>query len=334
VVRLATILLLPEDTSRGSEKTLEHLVSKSLRLLDSACPTEQINFEPATEEAKEIANAPGWRDQTPKNAEKLRRVLAAIATRISQPGNYAIFHFDGDTTWSNRTGSKEREQFESKVLQKIKEILRTPPKKRTARREPNPPQEPQEIERNFARLLPMVPFYSIESWLYQNTLEALKICDSAKYKENERESARQKFEAWAKDRSSLDELEKPKDKVCLWSNHNQTLASQSFPTREVYDVGKSFKAFVDSLHTIVAYINEQIYIASKQEELRFWWSEKKFSEEKLPKVTTRQEMDRLLSLLDSERTEEEILQQLAETPDGFPPSSSLPSGLTRGLKRE
>ena len=258
-MKLATILLLAEDTSPGSEKTLESLVTKSLRLLDAACPTEQINFEPANGEAKEIANAPGWRDQTKENAEKRRRVLAAIATRISQPGNYAVFHFDGDTTWSNRASSENCQQFETKVLQPIMEILRTPPRKRTAKKEPNPPQDPQERERSLARLLPMVPFYCIESWLYQNTAEAIKICDSATYKENERLKARQQFEEWAKDRSALDEIEQIKDKkkICLFSHHNQDLASKGFPAKEVYGVGKSFKEFVDSLLGVALHLEEE-----------------------------------------------------------------------------
>ena len=315
MVKPVTILLLPEDTSQDSDKILKSLVLKSLRLLDSTCPTEQIDFEPATDEAKEIANAPGWRDQTTKNAEKRRRVLGAIATRISQPGNYVVFHFDGDTTWSNRANSKECQQFETKVRQTIEIILATPPQKRTAKREPSAPRDPQGVARNLARLLPMVPFYCIESWLYQNTREAIKICGHAKYKESERQKARQQFEAWAKDRGALDELEKPKDAVCLWSDHNQDLASNNFPAKEVYGVGTSFKEFVDSLWVVASHLKEQQGLNQKREELSILWGLRQFAPTQLPTTKTTEEIERWITLLDTpeEFTEEEALARFQGT---------------------
>ena len=50
-----------------------------------------------------------------------------------------------------------------------------------------------------------------------------------------------------KDRTVLDEVDKPKDQTCLGSRHNLRLAKEGFPAKEVYDAKRSFEEAVDGL---------------------------------------------------------------------------------------
>ena len=89
-----------------------------------------------------------------------------------------------------------------------------------------------------------MPFYSIESWLYQNTAAALRIC-----RDRYRGKDMDKFEHWRAHRDQLDELLKPKTCTCLRDKHNEELAGSRYPTDAVYAVGKSFAAALDELRT-------------------------------------------------------------------------------------
>ena len=94
------------------------------------------------------------------------------------------------------------------------------------------------------RLIPLAPFYSIESWLYQNTAVARRICN-----ENGCKQHFEQFEEWERDRGQLDEMVKPKsrDFCCLGSQNNRRLAEENFPAEAALDAGKSFLDAVWSL---------------------------------------------------------------------------------------
>ena len=92
------------------------------------------------------------------------------------------------------------------------------------------------------RLKQAVPYYSIEAWLFQNTSEAIQLCETH-YSGRDAEQ----FRAWEQDRPALDEVVKPKESVCLGAKHNLALASKSFPARQVRGTGKSFAAVIQAL---------------------------------------------------------------------------------------
>jgi hypothetical protein len=105
---------------------------------------------------------------------------------------------------------------------------------------------PQELEarakQRMSRLKQVVPFYSIEAWLFQNTQEAIRLCQEH---HGGRDAAR--FQQWEQDRAALDEVLKPKAEVCLGAKHNLELASNGFPAREARAAGKSFAAIIQAL---------------------------------------------------------------------------------------
>jgi len=98
------------------------------------------------------------------------------------------------------------------------------------------------VEDRLRRLLALVPTYSVESWLYQNTREALAICA-----ESHRSAHAETIRSWEADRGLLDEQSRPKDSYCLGSTHNLRPAFGSFPAAEVHAAKKSFFAAVTAM---------------------------------------------------------------------------------------
>jgi len=92
------------------------------------------------------------------------------------------------------------------------------------------------------RLMLIIPYYSIESWLFQNTDVAIRLC-------REKHSGKDVdvFEGWAANRAKLDEEIKPKEMVCLRAKHNRELATTGFPFDLAHELKKSLKAAVDEL---------------------------------------------------------------------------------------
>ncbi|NOJ93276.1 hypothetical protein HMI51_10075 [Corallococcus coralloides] len=90
------------------------------------------------------------------------------------------------------------------------------------------------------RLKRIVPFYSIEAWLFQNTRKAIHLC-----KQHYGRHYAEQFQRWGQERHTLDEVRKPKEQVCLGAKHNHALTSATFPTRDVYTAGCSFASVLD-----------------------------------------------------------------------------------------
>jgi hypothetical protein len=133
------------------------------------------------------------------------------------PNGWVFFHFDGDRPWSASASSENRQKFKElnwePVRLKIQERL-------------------VERKREMATRTEEVKSY--------DTRKAIRLCQ-------ERYGGRdvEQFQAWAQDRTALEEVLKPKEAVCLGAAHNLELAW--FPTREVRAAGRSFAAIVEVL---------------------------------------------------------------------------------------
>lgn len=96
------------------------------------------------------------------------------------------------------------------------------------------------------KLLLLVPFRCMESWLYQNGDTALRI-----YREEgstPREDLQRFEEEWRQEPGRLEETEQcPKDLVRIADRHNRRLASEQFPAERVHQLGKSFTASVERM---------------------------------------------------------------------------------------
>jgi hypothetical protein len=227
-----SILVLTEDSGKHAHATMVALCKKMLQLVEPACQTQRIEFEPARESARYIVNANRWKSGQ-KHRERVD-LVRTVATKIGERNGFVLFHVDGDCAWSRQASADSREKFEKLIVRPLRALLASDVR--------GQPLSGPEVESLLARLRLIVPFYSVEAWLYQNTDVAIALChDHHDGKDADR------FASWKERRHELDEMEQPKRQLCLQDRHNKELAETRYPARVVYEVGASFAATVDSL---------------------------------------------------------------------------------------
>ncbi len=234
-----SILVLTEDGGADASEVIEILSRRMLRYLDEYTQTHRIAFEPASDSARAACRANLW-----KSARHRRQqvdLVQTIATKLAEdrPSGFVFFHVDGDTVWSRRATSENRDTFQSLIRDRVGQILRE-----------SKSYDEGELDDRIARLVLLMPFYSIESWLYQNTKQAIELCHKHY---GGRDVAR--FTEWATDRRALDEVHQPKDAVCLGGQCNQQLAKASYPMAEVVQAGTSLHAVVEALLACTALLD-------------------------------------------------------------------------------
>ncbi|WP_147443657.1 hypothetical protein [Corallococcus sicarius] len=240
-----SILLLTEDSGSEAFETFKKLAKEILKQVDEHTQTQptRLSFEPVRNEAALRAlQANVWKSDKARDRPKQVELVRTLATQLLRETGWALFHFDGDRTWAERSSSENVDKFKQLVCDKV-QLLILDHLTQKARQEKKPVAQHEveaQVLRKMARLKRVVPFYSIEAWLFQNTQEAIRLCD---LHHGGRDAER--FRQWEQERSAIDEVSKPKDQVCLGAKHNQALASVGFPTREAYGAGCSFAAVVD-----------------------------------------------------------------------------------------
>jgi hypothetical protein len=245
VSRTATclsVLLLTEDSGTKSFETLRSVARELLKQADEYVQTHRISFEPLRNElALQAIHANIWKSTKARDRPKQVELIRTIATQVMLEDGWVLFHFDGDRTWAARETSENMEKFQKQVWERVRELVGSTLAKSQSG---STLQEAEARARaRMARLKTVVPFYSMEAWLFQNTREAVRLCQ-----EHYQGRDVSKFQEWAQDRTALDEVDQPKKKTCLGAAHNHDLASNGgFPAREVRAAGKSFAATVESL---------------------------------------------------------------------------------------
>lgn len=236
---IASILLISEDSSRYSPRTGTDLAKRIIRVVDPSTQMQRIQFIPLDPDHPGIiaAHANRWRAR--KNhayCQARRELILTIATNVAIANTFVFFHSDGDTAWTQRTASEASEIFDKRIRHGLIEFL-------AGQR-----LEDRAIDEMVEKLFLVLPFYSIESWLYQNTGHAIDLCKKHYGGQNV-----EQFETWQKERELLDEVVKPKESVCLGSRHNSDLAANTYPAEAAYGAKKSFTEFVDRLKSSQAF---------------------------------------------------------------------------------
>lgn len=226
--RIGSFLVLSEDSAENAHETTVAVIKRMLQLVVPECQTQRIGFEPKNEQAQRAVHGSGWKQKRP-SAEFIT-TLRTIATKLGRSDGFVFFHFDGDRTWSNRGTSENIAKWQTHVIDRLREQLI---------RASIPAND---IDHRLSRLFRIVPFYSIEAWLYQNTAVAIRIC-----REQYQGRDIDKFERWKQDRTLLDEVDQTKEMTCLKGNHNLECARQGFPAAEVHAAGRSYTETVDRL---------------------------------------------------------------------------------------
>lgn len=225
-----SIALLSEDRSEPTWRGLKAILQKLLRRFEDDGFTPCTEFVPAEPNVRPVLIANRWRSTQARDESEKRELWKYLARKISEPGTFVVFHYDGDSPWSKRTESPARAQFDREVRTRVEQVLSGARLSRA------------EISRRMERLIECVPFYSVEAWTYQATPRAVALC-----REKHRGADMEKFKAWGANRRELDEVWKPKDASCLRGEHNEELG-QHVPVWEVVEAGCSMTWFVWSLH--------------------------------------------------------------------------------------
>lgn len=253
-------LVLTEDSSKTAEQVQQKIVRLLLRSLDSRANTARVSFAalPAGP-ARDVLRGNRWREQPLRSPldEGLRLLVLRIASHLASSQRFCSFHYDGDTPWSERERSIADGKFDEVIVRSLRRLLteRHAPKRRAntiglpnaAENELTDEQRTQRVEAALARLLPVVPYYSIEAWLFQNTDELRVACGERSAEANVVEQCRARCDEWAADRALLDEIDQVKESVCVKDTANDRLAESL--SNAVFDAllaaGKSLAATRD-----------------------------------------------------------------------------------------
>ncbi len=223
-----SILIITEDTGKGSYQTLQHILRRTFRLMESHCETQRIAFREQGAATRQTSRANLWKSN--KHRQKLVALRREIATSLleTSPPGFVAFHFDGDQVWSRRDASENCAKFSEQIITPVCALVQ----------KMRPDRDADEV---LSHLLPIVPFYSIEAWLFQNT-RSLKVILKTQHSGRDLNL----IAKWEQDRGMLDELEKPKQAICAGAKHNEALA-KTLPVEDVHRVGKSYHATVETM---------------------------------------------------------------------------------------
>jgi hypothetical protein len=243
-----SVLLLTEDSGAEAFATFRRLAKELLKQVDPAVQTqpEVLAFEPVrNKEALQALHANVWKSNKKDDHGKQVELVRTLATQLLLENGWAFFHFDGDRAWADRGSSENASKFKSRIWEKVRLLIQMKLKEKEKQGGKLPASADTEARatQRMSRLKTVVPFYSIEAWLFQNTREAVRLCEA-------HSSGRdaEQFRKWEQDRTALDEVLKPKEQVCLGAKHNLELATNGFPAREVHSAGKSFAGVVEALN--------------------------------------------------------------------------------------
>ncbi|WP_434421913.1 hypothetical protein [Nannocystis pusilla] len=226
------MLLLTEDTGDDAHAVVKALVEKMLFLVEPGLDVKRLSYPRADERARKGMGFTCYKSKSPRDyAKKLSLAEAIVRHLLRSEGPALVFvHVDGDQRWSER----DREhlcdnvhRFDEEILTRVRSIL----------------DKHGHID-VLERIVYVVPFWSIESWLFQNHEEALKILAETHPRYEE---ALARFEEWQRQPHVLDEQPYPKDVVRFQAKYNRRLAENRFPARKVKDLGLSFAAAVRRL---------------------------------------------------------------------------------------
>jgi hypothetical protein len=241
------VLLLTEDSGTDAFAIFQKLAKELLKQVDEHVQTqpEKLTFEPVrSKEALQALHGNIWKSDKERDYGRQVELVRTLATQLLLDNGWAFLHFDGDRDWAERDSSENVTKFRSRVWERVRLLIQMTleEQERKAGRTPVPKDLDARATQRMSRLKQVVPFYSVEAWLFQNTQEAIRLCE-AHYEGRDVE----RFRQWQLDRGALDEVVKPKTEVCLGAKHNLELASRGFPARAARDAGKSFNAAVQVL---------------------------------------------------------------------------------------
>jgi len=225
-----SVLVLTEDSGKESHDVISNVTRRSFQLIVPNPRTNYIDFAPPDEQAIRVIRANLWK--SPRYQADRINLRRLIATKLleNEPPGFVVFHVDGDRPWSQREDSENLQAFKQIIEIPVQQLLTNYLKG-----------DKQKAAKLMQRFFLMIPFYSIEAWLFQNSRTLRQIC-TEKYGGRDLEL----IEAWEAEPASLDEIIRPKLSICVGARHNLELA-EGFPAEKTYFAGCSYTSSMEHL---------------------------------------------------------------------------------------
>lgn len=230
-----SILLLTEDSGKNTWEALQALLVRLLRRVVPGAVLEPGHWERPIDDVAAVMRGNGWKNPAHRELVRLRQFIAA---KLREERGFVFFHHDGDRVYGERSTSENAAKFVSVIRDSVRMILEGPPPRRRERQRVLP-SAGTEADALLVKLIPVVPFYCVEAWYFQNTARALALCQA---NVSCRGGCAGRIAGWEQDRGALDEVERPKERakgLCFKSKENLSLAKDSFPIEAVLAAGKS-----------------------------------------------------------------------------------------------
>jgi hypothetical protein len=259
---VAAIFVFPEDTSKHGRATHRRLAEHMLRIIEPNVGVHRLKLRPEPEEDLPASMGLGWKSTSQHDQPKilaLCREIAGVLARLDMPC-FVLFHYDGDKPWSAQKRAEAGrgginvenvEKFRAIIRPKVMQALlplssqsSRPPARTKVAQPPVPARTEADVQRLLGRLVEVVPFYCIESWLYQDfdTLRGHCAAGCGKHVEL--------IERWRQDKPSIEEVVQPKKAMpCVADRKNLELAGVRFPAEDLYCKNTSFHATVERLRS-------------------------------------------------------------------------------------
>jgi hypothetical protein len=211
-----------EDGGSFAEQTVQLLMRRVIAFAYPDLDTSKIVWLPRQLGSK-ISSGNRWKSSRPTDQKAKTELVREIANEANIDDQFVLFHFDGDAAWSLRQ-QQQRDtvaQFETEIAAKVKRTVE---------------QRNRVFDSN--KIIRLIPYYAIESWLFQNTEEcAMQGGDQSV------------LNTWREDPSLLDELIRPHESMSFGKNRNKVLAESTTKEhiRKNDAVEKSLHALIETL---------------------------------------------------------------------------------------
>lgn len=228
---LLDVLVLSEDSGKDGAEVLKAVMRKALAHTFPG-DTQRFQIKPGDGEAAYWVHAARWKSDAPvgrgqagHHQRDLRDLVRTIATWLLKrnPLGMVAFHYDGDTVWSSRANAKTPAQFQATIKPKVQTLLADPTQGAPRREKVPTPSGLQgdALVAALARLVEVVPHYSMEAWLCLNAAELRRLAAV----EAVPPAVQTKLTAWNLNPATLQEIHKIKDDGWPHDKHNLSLAN-------------------------------------------------------------------------------------------------------------
>ncbi len=228
------VIILTEDSGGQGHDVLAAVAKKLFTYLVPGFQTQPavVQMVRPDDGVRDLIRANAWEGR--KNHHRRVDLVKKLATDLVEGDlpRLVLWHVDGDTAWSQRRTASRVANWQTQIEAPVRaQLLRHFG-------------DEVKVGQLMERLILVVPYYSIESWLYQNLDECERIAVDFP---GDRSALKRQLQAWRSDRAALDEVTQLKDRCRLGDEFNKPLAEKGWPIREVVAVGASFAALVEAL---------------------------------------------------------------------------------------